>query len=112
MAVAVGAFKARVYEIVRRIPAGKVATYADVAVMAGSPRAARAVGQAMSQNPDSTDVPCHRVVGSDGSLHGYAFGGVAAKQARLEREGVAVKGKKVDLAVSRWRPGGADAGNY
>jgi methylated-DNA-protein-cysteine methyltransferase-like protein len=95
-------FTSRVYAIVRQIPSGKVATYGDVAAMAGNARAARAVGAAMSHNPDAADIPCHRVVGSDGSLHGYAFGGVRVKREKLVREGVVVVGNRVDLSRSRW----------
>ena len=97
-------FTDSVYAIVKQIPAGKVATYADVAASAGSPGAARAVGMAMKQNPDPAAVPCHRVVGSDGRMHGYAFGdGVTTKRALLAQEGVRFKGDRVDLEVSAWR---------
>jgi len=60
------------WEACRRIPHGEVLTYADLAGMAGSPMASRAAGQAMRSNPLSVIVPCHRVVGSGGRLHGYA----------------------------------------
>ena len=73
-------------EIVRRIPAGKVATYGQIAHLAGRPRCARAVGCAMAGCQDPS-VPCHRVVGSNGSLTGYA-GGLDIKIDLLEREGV------------------------
>jgi len=95
-------FTDKVYEIVAQIPAGKVATYGDVARMAGSPGASRAVGMAMSHNRDTERVPCHRVVGSDGSMHGYAFGGVVRKRDLLESEGVVMQGDRVDLAQCRW----------
>ena len=97
-------FTQAVYKIVSQIPAGKVATYGQVAQLAGSPGAARAVGMAMMHNPDTTVVPCHRVVGSDGTMHGYAFGdGVSTKEQMLKLEGVKIAGGKVDLAVSGWR---------
>lgn len=97
-------FTDRVYQIVRRIPPGQVSTYADIAVLAGSPQAARAVGNAMKRNVDPRVVPCHRVVGSNGSMHGYAFGeGVSTKLELLGKEGVALSGNKVDLTISRWR---------
>ena len=64
----------KVYAIVADIPKGKVMTYKDVAVAAGSPKASRAVGMAMKNNPDMTVVPCHRVVASDGSMTGYSAG--------------------------------------
>src|SRR5438105_4946284 len=94
-------FTQQVYKVVQRIPAGKVATYGQVAQLAGSPGAARAVGTAMKHNPDMSVIPCHRVVGSDGSMHGYAFGeGVTTKEQMLKREGVSFAGSKVDLTVS------------
>lgn len=95
-------FTDRVYEIVKQIPPGKVATYLDVATMAGNPKASRAVGTAMKHNPDKSIIPCHRVVGSDGSMHGYAFGGVSAKQDMLAKEGVVLIGNRVDLNLCRW----------
>lgn len=82
-------FRAAVYRIVARIPKGKVMTYGAVAKRAGFPKAARAVGTAMSEN-QYRDVPCHRVVRSDGGIGEYAFGGSRAKSLRLKREGVSV----------------------
>ncbi len=79
-------FQRRVWAAARAIPRGKTRTYGQVARMAGSPRAARAVGQAMARNPRPIVVPCHRVVGSDGSLTGYG-GGVEMKRRMLEMEG-------------------------
>jgi O-6-methylguanine DNA methyltransferase len=98
-------FTETVYEVVKRIPAGKVATYSDVAAMAGSPGASRAVGSAMRNNPDKESIPCHRVVGSAGKMHGYAFGGESVKISRLTEEGVSMIGDRVDLTASRWRQG-------
>ncbi len=92
----------RIYEAVKKIPKGKVATYADVAQMAGDRKMARAVGNALHKNPDPGTIPCHRVVNSKGELAGeYAFGG-AWKQAQiLEREGVEIDGNKVNLEKYR-----------
>lgn len=71
-----GLFSRRVYEVVRRIPKGKVATYGQVAALAGAPRNARFVGYALHSNPEPGVIPCHRVVFRDGSLApGFAFGG-------------------------------------
>ena len=96
-------FTDRVYSVVASIPKGKVATYGQVARLAGSPRASRAVGAAMRNNRDTKRVPCHRVVGSDGSLTGYAFGkGISTKHTKLEAERVNFVGGRVDLAVSGW----------
>lgn len=96
-------FFKRVYEIAAKIPKGKVATYGQLAALAGSPRAARAVGKCMRSNMDPNTVPCHRVVGSDGSLTGYAFGnGVPLKEKMLRAEGVVFNGKNVALNISGW----------
>ena len=67
-------FKKRVYEELSKIPYGRTVTYKELASMAGSPNAARAVGSAMASNPIMIILPCHRVLGSDGSLAGYAYG--------------------------------------
>lgn len=97
------AFTHRVYELLRTVPKGKVVTYGDLAAMAGSPKAARAVGMAMRNNPDAPATPCHRVVASDGSLHGYSGGdGIPTKKKMLEDEGVVFNGDRVDLSHSRW----------
>lgn len=97
-------FTQKIYEVAKHIPKGKVATYQQIAKLAGNVRAARAVGTAMKYNPDMRVVPCHRVVGSDGTMHGYsAKGGVAAKIKLLKKEGVRFINGKVDLAVSRWK---------
>ena len=77
-------------DIVRQIPPGKVATYGQIARLAGMPRCARTVGYAMADCRDPS-VPCHRVVGADGSLTGYA-GGVEKKRFLLELEGVDLSG--------------------
>lgn len=80
-------FQRKVYRRVRRIPRGEVATYAAVARAASSAGAARAVGQMMAHNPIAPIVPCHRVVGSDGSLCGFsAEGGTALKAKMIARE--------------------------
>ncbi|MCI1673879.1 MAG: MGMT family protein [Bifidobacterium tibiigranuli] len=82
-------FSSRVYDVVRRIPMGKVATYGQVAALAGNPRNARIVGYALHSNPEPGVIPCHRVVFRDGSLApGFAFGGPERQRALLEDEGV------------------------
>lgn len=96
-------FRSSVYEILRLVPAGKVVTYGQLAAMAGSPKAARAVGMCMRTNPDAPHTPCHRVVASDGALHGYSAGeGIITKKLMLLEEGVIFKGDKVDLRASQW----------
>lgn len=88
----------RIYEAVKRIPYGKVATYAQVAEMAGNPRMCRAVGNALHKNPDENAIPCYRVVNSKGELSGaFAFGGPDVQKERLEAEGIVVENGKVDL---------------
>lgn len=79
-------FQRRVWSITRAIPRGATRTYGEIAREAGSPGAARAVGQSMARNPWPIVVPCHRVVGRDGRLTGFG-GGLAMKQRMLEMEG-------------------------
>ena len=98
-------FRDKVYGITDKIPKGKVATYGQVARLAGNARAARAVGMCMRVNPNAPVTPCHRVVAADGSLTGYSAGeGIKTKQAMLRREGVYFRGDKVDLSRSLWIP--------
>ena len=88
----------RIYEAVKRIPKGCVATYGQVAAMAGNERMSRAVGNALHKNPTPGIVPCHRVVDAKGRLAGgFAFGGMEAQASLLAREGVEVVDGKVDL---------------
>lgn len=93
----------RIYEAVKRIPRGCVATYAQVAEEAGDKKMARAVGNALHKNPDPLSIPCHRVVNAKGELAGeYAFGGAWKQAQRLIEEGVKVSDGKVDLLKYRW----------
>ena len=94
----------KIYEAVKQIPKGSVATYAQVAEAAGDRKMARAVGNALHRNPDPATIPCHRVVNAKGELAGeYAFGG-AWKQAEILRsEGVEVVDGRVDLNRFMWR---------
>ena len=88
----------RIYEAVKRIPRGKVATYSQVAAMAGNPRMCRAVGNALHNNPDPAGIPCYRVVNAKGELSGaFAFGGADEQKKRLEADGIRVVDGKVDL---------------
>jgi len=82
-------FTQKVYDVVAKIPRGETLTYKEVARLAGSPRAYRAVGNIMHNNPDTKKVPCHRVVRSDGNIGGYASG-TARKTAILKQEGAIV----------------------
>ncbi len=81
-------FQRRVLQTIRRIPAGAAWSYRQVAEAVGKPAASRAVGQALAHNPVPIVIPCHRVVGSNGSLTGYGgSGGIATKRWLLQREG-------------------------
>lgn len=98
-------FKERIYKLTAQIPEGKVATYGQLAKLAGSPGAARAVGMCMKTNPHPEIVPCYKVVASDGSLTGYSAGeGVVTKKQKLLSDGVRFFGDKVDLKQSQWQP--------
>jgi O-6-methylguanine DNA methyltransferase len=96
-------FAARVYAVVRRIPAGRVATYGDVAALAGAPRAARAVGTILRGCQDPA-TPCHRVIGAGGVLGGWG-GPLESKRARLRHDGLRVDVVRVqEFATVRWTP--------
>jgi len=95
-------FTDRVLSVVRRIPPGRVATYGDVAAMAGRPRAARAVGNVM-RTCRKPGIPCHRVIAAGGRLGGYG-GSEMMKRALLAAEGVTVSGSRVrELSRVAWR---------
>lgn len=99
-----GAFNESVYEVVRQIPPGCVASYGQVARMVGRPRGARLVGFALHANPEPGIIPCHRVVFRDGSLApGFAFGGEDEQRRLLLDEGVSFLGDgRVDMARCQW----------
>lgn len=88
----------RIYEAVRTIPKGKVATYGRIAELAGDKKMCRAVGNALHRNPDPDSIPCYRVVNAKGELSGsFAFGGSGAQQRLLEADGIEVVDGRVDL---------------
>ena len=93
----------KVYEFVKDIPRGKVATYGQIALHLGNRNFARAVGNILHNNPDPEHIPCHRVVNAQGRLaQSYAFGGIDAQRCLLESEGVLFKNDQVvDLSVSQ-----------
>lgn len=105
-----GEFSDKVFEQVKRIPAGKVATYGQIAQLVGRPRSARYVGFALHANPapgtDAASIPCHRVVFKDGGLcKGYAFGGPEVQRAMLDEEGVAfLDDGRIDMESCQWDP--------
>lgn len=105
-------FFEQVYGVVQQIPRGRVASYGQVARMAGRPRSARFVGYALHANPDPVITPCHRVVFRDGSLAaGYVFGGEGEQRRRLLEEGVIfLPDGHVDMESCAWEasdPGAA-----
>ncbi len=94
----------RIYAVVKRIPRGKVATYGQVAMLAGNPRWARAVGYALHANPEPGVIPCHRVLNRFGkTAPAFAFGGEDRQAELLREEGVEVSAEGiVDLDKYLW----------
>ncbi len=89
----------RIYEVVRTIPRGRVATYGQVAMLAGNPRWARVVGYALHNNPMPGVIPCHRVVNREGRVApAFAFGGEGVQRELLEAEGIVFEADgRIDL---------------
>lgn len=95
----------RIYEAVKQIPRGKVATYGQVAALAGNPKMARAVGNALHKNPDPINIPCYRVVNGKGELAGeFAFGGAGEQERLLSADGIEVRNGRVDLTIYGIKP--------
>ena len=97
----------RFYAVIRRIPKGRVATYGQIAALAGLPRRARMVGQALRSTPEGVEVPWHRVINAQGGIS--ARGGIGWEEGYqrhlLEEEGVAFDGRgRVDLERFGWDP--------
>lgn len=95
----------RIYDVVKQIPKGKVATYGYVALKAGNPRWARVVGYALHNNPTPGVIPCHRVVNREGKVaEAFAFGGGDTQRALLEAEGIVFESDgTVDLKKYGWQ---------
>ena len=95
----------QIYQVVRQIPAGKVATYGQIARLAGNPRWARVVGYALHVNPNPGTIPCHRVVNKQGRTSpAFAFGGGDVQRNLLENEGVGFTPQGVvDLERYQWK---------
>lgn len=94
----------KIYEVVKQIPKGKVATYGQVAALTGNPRWARVVGYALHANPDPEGIPCYRVVNREGRLSdAFVFGGINQQKLLLESDGIEVKDNYVDLEIYQWR---------
>lgn len=93
----------KIYEVVRQIPKGRVATYGQVAALAGNRHWARVVGYALHVNPDPGHIPCHRVVNRLGEVSSaFAFGGGNRQIELLEAEGVSLADGVVDLKKYQW----------
>lgn len=94
----------KIYAVVRRIPAGRVATYGQIALLAGNPRWARVVGYALHTNPDPDGIPCYRVVNREGRLApSFAFGGEEVQRHLLQADGVTfLPDGRVDLRRFLW----------
>ena len=94
----------KIYEVVKQIPKGCVATYGQVAALAGNNRWARVVGYALHVNPDPENIPCYRVVNREGRLSdAFAFGGVNQQKVLLEADGIEVVDNRVDLLCYQWK---------
>ena len=96
----------KIYEQVKKIPKGKVATYGQIALMAGNPHWAQIVGYALHSNPEPGVIPCHRVVSKDGKIaKSFAFGGENAQRDLLVSDGVIfINDDTVDLEKCRYIP--------
>ena len=93
----------RIYDVVKRIPRGRVATYGQVAMLAGNPRWSRVVGYALHVNPDPAHIPCYRVVNRLGEpSRAFAFGGINEQILLLQNEGVEFTDGRVDLKKYLW----------
>ena len=94
----------KIYDVVKRIPKGRVATYGQIAMLAGNPRWARVVGYALHVNPDPENIPCYRVVNRNGEVSSaFVFGGRNAQISLLESDGVEVVDGRVDLNKYIWK---------
>lgn len=88
-------FAERIFKLLKKIPAGKVATYKALATAIGNPKAARAVGNILNKNKNLISIPCHRVVKSNGDVGGYVLG-IKKKIKLLKKEGVEIRKGKVE----------------
>lgn len=94
----------KIYDIVKQIPRGTVATYGQVAALAGNKMWARVVGYALHVNPDPEEIPCYRVVNREGKVsEAFAFGGGNRQIELLEADGIEVTDGCVDLSKYQWR---------
>lgn len=97
-------FFTTVYDLVKQIPKGNVATYGQIARLAGNARMSRQVGWALHQNPEPGIIPCHRVVNRMGELSPvFAFGGINEQERLLAEEGVELVNGRVPLDIYQWK---------
>lgn len=89
-------FAEKVYKLTARIPRGRISTYKEIACALGNPEASRAVGNALNKNPYAPEVPCHRVIHSNGEIGGFASG-TAKKINILKKEGVIISKCRIDM---------------
>lgn len=94
----------KIYETVKKIPYGRVATYGQIALLSGNPRWARVVGYALHSNPNPSEIPCYRVVNRNGEVaNSFAFGGGDAQRKLLEMEGIKFdENGRIDLKKYGW----------
>lgn len=94
----------RIYDVVRKIPKGKVCTYGQIALLIGNPRMSQIVGYALHSNPDPSTIPCYRVVNRFGEVApGFAFGGPNTQRELLEQEGIVfLDNDRVDMKIYMW----------
>ena len=93
----------KIYDVVKQIPYGKVATYGQIAALAGNKRWARVVGYALHVNPDPDNIPCFRVVDRNGNVSkAFAFGGENRQIELLEKEGIGFRDGQVDMGKYQW----------
>ncbi len=98
-----------IYEVVRQIPRGTVATYGQIAALAGNRHWSRVVGFALHVNPDPDGIPCYRVVNRNGEVSSaFAFGGGNRQIELLEADGIPSPDGRVDLAKYQWKRAGVD----
>ena len=96
-------FSKRVIEIIQKIPAGKVATYGQIATLAGNNKAARQISRILHSSSDKYDLPWHRVINSQGRISLRIGDGFEMQKAMLESEGIQVIKDKIDLAIFQWK---------
>ncbi|MBR2208201.1 MAG: MGMT family protein [Synergistaceae bacterium] len=102
-------FEEKIFEAVKQIPRGRVATYGQIAELLGDKKLARAVGNVLHKNKNQFDVPCYRVVNAKGELSSaYAFGGASEQEKLLRSDGVEVANGKVDLIKYAWKQNNRD----